>query len=237
MSTRPKPIRAIFNPGGDAQKEGTKVPRSPIDEKKRRKLRRKFLAKAKRTKNAVYVSRKEILAILNDKLGALWKKSARREAFIGDSYYYCPPFDEVDRMLRHSSRRRTFFPEIFDCDDFSYELKGDFTRRAFANGPFRPFGFALGIVWLNKPFPHAMNWVISWGLGERERPTLYLVEPQANQIFDIDAKTGRLEELVLTFDKRKSRQGFQPYKVTRVPARNAEGKRVGAYRDIYVAMI
>lgn len=225
-------IKAIGGTGGDSQKGGTNVPRSEAAQKERIERREKFLQEAKEGNRTVYVSRDEIIAILDKKLGGLWKEGVEPFAFIGDTDYYCPPFDEVVRMIRKSDRSRQYAAEIFDCDDFSYELKGDFTGRAFENGRDCPFSFALGIVWLDKPFPHAMNWVISWGNGARKARTLYLVEPQTGELFDIDANTGELQRLILLPDPRQTEgSGYHPYEISYVPAGTEP------HRDIYLTLI
>lgn len=153
-----------------------------------------------RTARSVYVTRPELLEILNTKLGAIWSESAARVAFIGDEEYYCPPFDEALRMTEAGRSRRRWCQEIYDCDDFAHQLKGYFVREAFSNGN-RPFAFAVGVIWVELPFPHALNWVVTWGDNQRNARTLYLLEPQTGQLVDVEAGTGRLR--VVTLKGRK----------------------------------
>lgn len=224
--TTPPHIRAIYRlPGGNGQEGGTLPPKTPEQLAELARLRQ-----ARRTPGSVYVSRDEVIEILDQKLGPLWAKNSDQIAFIGDTDYYCPPLDEVYRLIGKSGLGRRYYPEIFDCDDFSHALKGYFTAQAFVNGRKRPFSFAVGIVWLDKPFPHAMNWVISWAWGRREERTLYLVEPQSGLLYDIDAGTGQLRPIMLHFEQAEGKPGRRYHA--------ALGEVVGKpHGDIYFTLI
>ena len=173
----------LYGPGpGDDLRKGVSPPRDqagvPL------KVQRQHL----RSQNSQYITRDELITLLEKKLGPLWLKDADHSLFIGDSEYYCPPIDEAAGIIRNASlSSANYQEEIFDCDDFAVSLKGHFTNCAFQNGRNRPFAYAFGIIWLEKPFSHALNWIVAWPHRQREATTIYLVEPQTGSIYDIDA--------------------------------------------------
>jgi len=63
---------------------------------------------------------------------------------MGDVQYYLPTLNEVQQLLRESSLdRRKWLEERFDCDDFSYVLKGEFSVHAYDASDIS-YGFSNG---------------------------------------------------------------------------------------------
>lgn len=66
---------------------------------------------------------------------------------LGDGAFYLPTLDELRFILDASALdRRTWLAERFDCDDFSYCLKGEFSVHAYDDNP-KDMGFCVGMVW------------------------------------------------------------------------------------------
>ena len=106
------------------------------------------------------ITRTELEDLLSKTLGRRWLKRAAMNVYLGDSEYYCPAKNEALDIIRRSRRLfKDWTDEIFDCDDFAFVLKAHFCRSAFRHGV-RRFGYCFGIIWKNKPEPHAMNWVV-----------------------------------------------------------------------------
>ena len=151
--------------------------------------------KIRRSKRSQYKTYEELVELLQNKLGALWLQDAPRAIFIGDSEYYCPPLDEAAGIIRRAPlKSASYQAEIFDCDDYACSLKGHFVNNAFHNGYERPFAYAFGTIWLEKPFSHALNWIVAWPHRNRAGTTVYLVEPQTGLIYDIDG-SGQLRPI------------------------------------------
>ena len=112
----------------------------------------------------------------------------------GDGTYYLPTLQEMQHLLATSqSDRRTWTAERFDCDDFSYVLKGEAAAHSYDCADFR-FGLCLGIVWGDFDWVtgyHAVNWFID------SRNTLYLIEPQTDAIYSADHCVGNIGLLVV----------------------------------------
>jgi hypothetical protein len=100
---------------------------------------------------------------------------------MGDAQYYLPTLAEVQQLLTASSLdRRTWMAERFDCDDFSYVLKGEFSIHAYDAGDIS-YGFSAGIIWGNFNWVdgfHAVNLVVT------NDQILRLIEPQSDTIYD-----------------------------------------------------
>jgi hypothetical protein len=98
---------------------------------------------------------------------------------LGDENYYLPTKEEVKQVLNTSTldaSQRQWVAERYDCDDFSYVLKGAFSTAAYlANDIIH--GFAVGIIWANfnhlNGF-HAINLVVT------DDEVVHLIEPQGN---------------------------------------------------------
>jgi hypothetical protein len=178
----PGKISALGGDGpGDPQSGGVNPP-----DKRTLKERKNRRAAAQRTSGSVYVERKDVLAILEKEFEPLWLKNAAKIAFLGDTAYYCPPLNEARAVVEGAFLNRDdYASDIFDCDDYAFVLKGHFCKSAFRSGRNRPCAYAAGIVWFERPFPHAMNWLIV-RLGPAEAgPTLVLVEPQTGEFYII----------------------------------------------------
>jgi len=102
---------------------------------------------------------------------------------MGDAQFYLPTLSEVQQLLSASALdRRTWLAERFDCDDFSYVLKGEFSIHAYDAGDIS-YGFSTGIIWGNFSWVdgfHAVNLVVT------NDQVLRLIEPQSDAIFDAD---------------------------------------------------
>ena len=112
----------------------------------------------------------------------------------GDGTYYLPTMNEIQHLLAASqSDRRKWTAERFDCDDFSYVLKGEAAIHSYDSADFR-FGLCLGIVWGNFDWVngyHAINWFID------SRKKLYLIEPQTDAIYTADHCVGNISLIVV----------------------------------------
>lgn len=102
----------------------------------------------------------------------------------GDNQYYLPTEDEMDFILLESKLdRKRFMQERFDCDDFSFILKGEISAHAYKAGQLT-CGICAGIAWgyfkWNQRGYHAVNWY----LGNDE--SLKFIEPQWDVIFPVE---------------------------------------------------
>lgn len=106
------------------------------------------------------LTKSELENLLSENLVSRWLKRAPLKVYLGDAEYYCPAKNEALDIIRRSRPMfKNWTSEIFDCDDFAFVLKAHFCRSAFRHG-IRKRGYCFGIVWKNKPEPHAMNWVV-----------------------------------------------------------------------------
>ena len=112
----------------------------------------------------------------------------------GDGTYYLPTVAEIRHLLAASqSDRRTWTAERFDCDDFSYVLKGEAAVHSYDSADFR-FGLCVGIIWGNFDWVngyHAINWFVD------SRKKLYLIEPQTDAIYTADHCIGNVSLIVV----------------------------------------
>jgi hypothetical protein len=113
---------------------------------------------------------------------------------MGDVQYYLPTLNEVQQLLTESSLdRRKWLEERFDCDDFSYVLKGEFSIHAYDSGDIS-YGFSDGIIWGNFSWVqgyHAVNLVVT------NDQVLRLIEPQTDAIYDADQCQGGVGLIVV----------------------------------------
>jgi len=113
---------------------------------------------------------------------------------MGDSQYYLPTLDEVQQLLTESSLdRRKWLEDRFDCDDFSYVLKGEFSIHAYDAGDIN-YGFSDGIIWGNFAWVqgyHAVNLVVT------KDQVLRLIEPQTDAIYEADQCQGSVGLIVV----------------------------------------
>ena len=112
----------------------------------------------------------------------------------GDGTYYLPTISEIRNLLAASqSDRRTWTAERFDCDDFSYVLKGEAAAHSYNSADFR-FGLCVGIIWGNFDWVngyHAVNWFID------SQRSLYLIEPQTDLIYRASQCSGDVSLIVV----------------------------------------
>lgn len=129
------------------------------------------------------ITRRRLENLISRHLGARWAEDAATSIYFGDDEYYVPNEDEAIAIIRSGQPLfATWTPEIFDCDDFSFVLKGHFCRAAVRHGRHR-FAHCFGIVWKKKPEEHAMNWIVYRDLRAktkrgRQKFVFGLVEPQ-----------------------------------------------------------
>jgi hypothetical protein len=113
---------------------------------------------------------------------------------MGDAQFYLPTLEEVKQLLTESSLdRRNWLAERFDCDDFSYVLKGEFSIHAYDMGDIS-YGFSDGIIWGNFSWVqgyHAVNVVVT------NDQVLRLIEPQKDTIYDADQCVGSVGLIVV----------------------------------------
>jgi len=122
-----------------------------------------------------YVCREEMMEIINTQLAG--KLLPNYRLYFGDFNCYCPPLNDVKKILKKSTvNMKKWTEHIFDCDDFAFVLKSDFCIDNYRNKE-RRVPYCFGIIWgKHIPGDHAMNWVIADDLK------LYLVEPQDDSI-------------------------------------------------------
>lgn len=100
---------------------------------------------------------------------------------LADQYYYLPTHDEIEFILEESKlERMEWLADRFDCDDFSFILKGEISSHAYRATQLT-CGLCSGIVWghfaWNKGY-HAANWFLD--AGEK----LHFIEPQWDTIHE-----------------------------------------------------
>ena len=120
--------------------------------------------------------------IITEQLGSTLAEPATIR--FGDDQYYLPTEDEIDFILLESKLdRKRFMQERFDCDDFSFILKGEISAHAYKAGQLT-CGICAGIAWgyfkWNQRGYHAVNWY----LGSDE--SLKFIEPQWDVIFPVE---------------------------------------------------
>ena len=112
----------------------------------------------------------------------------------GDGTYYLPTLAEMRHLLSTSqSDRRRWTAERFDCDDFSYVLKGEAAVHSYDSADFR-FGMCVGIIWGDFDWVngyHAINWFID------SNRNLYLIEPQTDAIYAANRCEGNVSLIVV----------------------------------------
>jgi hypothetical protein len=113
---------------------------------------------------------------------------------MGDVQYYLPTSDEVQQLLGESSLdRHKWLEDRFDCDDFSYVLKGEFSIHAYDSGDIS-YGFSDGIVWGNFSWVqgyHAVNLVVT------NDQVLRFIEPQTDAIYEAEQCQGSVGLIVV----------------------------------------
>jgi hypothetical protein len=91
----------------------------------------------------------------------------RAKLYLSDNDYYTCPKETIATFLSEDpTNLEQYTSELFDCDDFSFRLMGQFHVKPYAS-------LAFGIAWSEV---HAYNVFID-STGQ-----VYLVEPQTDQI-------------------------------------------------------
>lgn len=127
-------------------------------------------------------------------LKTFWDNDIRTYAGFSDQSYCCPELSEVKHVLENM-----ILPspqgELYDCDDFAFELKAHASRYARLSNKYN-FSIAIGIAWgrfswiNNGLLDHACNWVFD------STSNFYWIEPQNKQLYNLDQCRGRLNLLL-----------------------------------------
>jgi|TARA_Y100000310_G_scaffold23392_1_gene22375 hypothetical protein len=89
---------------------------------------------------------------------------------LADNWKYLCSYEDVALFLAQDQTNKVeYISEEFDCDDFSFRLKGQFSIPGWA-------ALALGICWTNN---HALNCFVD------EDKKLWFIEPQNDTITDV----------------------------------------------------
>ena len=97
----------------------------------------------------------------------LAEKFPDTEIYLSDRTKYLCDIEDIKTFLAQDETNRTkYVAEAFDCDDFAYRLKGQFSVHGWAE-------LATGIVWTNC---HALNIVVDANLD------VWIIEPQSDKI-------------------------------------------------------
>lgn len=112
---------------------------------------------------------------------------------LGDDQYWLPSVSYVKAFLKESNLNSRFkwLEERFDCDDFSYALKGEMSKTWYKMGAFQA-GFGGGIIWGEFSWvngAHAVNWFLD------DTGVVKLVEPQSDEIYEA-SECSRVDLLV-----------------------------------------
>jgi hypothetical protein len=105
------------------------------------------------------------------------------DVHIADEYYYPVSTQDVEdaRKLHEVLNiplptSKDYKPVVWDCDDYSFYMKGLFEMLGY----FRGRNYCFGVVWVyskEKGYGHALNFFIDWGLN------FMFYEPQTFEIF------------------------------------------------------
>jgi len=105
------------------------------------------------------------------------------EIYLSDPTFTLTSVTEAEKFLKQDLLNfKKFEKDVNDCDDFSREL-WTYWRDWQSS-------LALGILWISKPYPHALNVAI---LTDEEGLGVYIIEPQTDKISKVPKDyTGRL---------------------------------------------
>ncbi len=124
-----------------------------------------------------------------------WASNIRTYAGFADQFYYAPDINEVYSILGLFSTPSPM-GELYDCDDFAYEMKAHFSRYVrLSNQYTNPI--AMGIAWArfswinNGQLDHACNWFFD------STNTFYWIEPQNKQLYNLNQCNGYLNLLLV----------------------------------------
>ena len=94
------------------------------------------------------------------------------EIYLSDPTFTLTSVTEAEKFLKQDLLNfEKFEKDVNDCDDFSREL-WTYWRDWQSS-------LALGILWISKPYPHALNVAI---LTDEEGLGVYIIEPQTDKI-------------------------------------------------------
>ena len=117
---------------------------------------------------------------------------------LADNIYYCATEYDLNQMMR------TFIPqdvgvwergEIYDCDDFAYELKAHIAKKTYENSWYK-HPLAFGMVWGKFKWAedgkkqHACNWMLN------HMCEIKWIEPQTKKFFNTEACIGKIRLLL-----------------------------------------
>lgn len=104
---------------------------------------------------------------INEVSSILLDKFPNTPLYLPDYQYKTCTVEDIKRFLEWDKTERIKYEaEAFDCDDFSWRLKGNITIKPWSSIPFF-------VVWTNL---HALNGFID------NQGLFYFVEPQSNEI-------------------------------------------------------
>lgn len=128
-------------------------------------------------------------------LAPYWATNMRTYAGFADQFYCCPEINEV-RLILESLSSPTPKDEVYDCDDFAYELKAHASRYARLSNDYSD-PIAIGIAWGrfrwvdNGQSDHACNWFLD------STYKFHWIEPQNKQFYDSTECCGYLNLLLV----------------------------------------
>ena len=124
--------------------------------------------------DSVYLTSLQVRKALKEQLAG--KLASGSKIYLPDLEYYCPSVVYTKKILSESTLdAKIWMPGYFDCEDFSYVLKADFSIDAYRNGV-RRAAHCMGIVFGLLPGPHAKNWVLN------DDGVVRFIEPQNDTI-------------------------------------------------------
>lgn len=103
-----------------------------------------------------------------------------------DDKYGLTTISDVVRFLQACQiNKLTYITEVLDCDDFASGLHGHLSTEPGWSG------IAEALVWGNFPgiSPHVWNLIIAYPDEVEKTPTVYFVEPQSDQVWEVAKET------------------------------------------------
>lgn len=131
----------------------------------------------------MYISSNQIKQRIGPQLVPYWNNQ-RRYAGFSDTRYYIWNISQVQQYLNSNPIQGANLGEGFDCDDFTYVLKGQLAisnRNQYGHLASIGIGIAWGhFSWINTQELHATNWFID------TQGIFRWIEPQNNTIYDLN---------------------------------------------------
>ena len=98
------------------------------------------------------------------------------EIYLSDPSYILTSLSEAHRFLKQDALNlKEFEQDVYDCDNFSKALWGYWQNWQSE--------LALGILWITKPYSHALNVAIL--TDENGNKGVYVIEPQNDKIYEV----------------------------------------------------